>query len=95
MKYFILAAMAALQIGCAVKVVRDDAQVTGETKVYQINSFLWAFVPGRKLPSGPELCPGGQVQTLDLSMAASDVLLTVVTIGIYVPHQVQVTCLKN
>lgn len=89
-----LAALAALQVGCAMKVVRDDSPAAGQVKEYELNSFLWAFIPGTKLPPASELCPGGKVQTLDLGMETSQVLLTAVTIGIFVPYKAAVTC-KN
>jgi hypothetical protein len=92
MRLMIMAALAALQIGCVMKVVRDDSQATGEKKTYQLKSLLWAFVPIAKLPPASEMCPGAQVQTLDLGMEPHQVLLTWVTAGIFVPHRAEVTC---
>ena len=61
---------------------------------YKLNSFLWGFIPGPRLRPESELCPGGRIEALDLRMSGTDVLISTVTIGIYVPHRVKVGCSK-
>lgn len=61
---------------------------------YKLDSFLWGFVSGTRLSPESELCPGGRIEAFDLRMSATDVLFSTVTIGIYVPHRVNVACSK-
>jgi hypothetical protein len=65
------------------------------THEYKLNSFLWGFVPGPRLQPESILCPGGRIESLDLRMSGTDVLLTAVTVGIFVPHRVTVGCSKT
>lgn len=84
-----------LLTGCAqLRITRDESAAVGANREIVIHSFLWAFIPGRALPPVDQMCPGGRVESLDFGMKSQDVMLTAVTLGIYVPHRVIVTC-KN
>lgn len=71
--------------------VADDPAPVPVT-VYPLHDFLWGLFPDRTLPAEDRLCPGGRIRSVDLSMSATDVLLTTVTLGVYVPHRVAVKC---
>jgi len=60
----------------------------------QLHSFVWGFVPAKKL-SESELCPQARIERLKLGLRPRDVLFTVVTLGIYVPHHAEIQCSRR
>lgn len=95
MRMILLAAFAVTFSGCAMKVVRDETPASVETKQIKMKSFLWAFIPGSKVPPASELCPGASLHALDLRMEPADVALTVVTAGVFVPYRVDYSCTRT
>lgn len=73
-------------------VTREDSSTKSETKELHFASFGWGFLQlGRTLDEN-ELCTGGKIDKLDFGMGTGDVLLSAVTIGIYTPYRIKVTC---
>ena len=73
---------------------RNDTPAAGESTEIKLSSFLEGFVPGRKIPPASSLCPNGRVESIALGMNGGDVMLTMVTLGVFVPHRATVTCGK-
>jgi hypothetical protein len=70
----------------------EEKSAEGPVQRIELRSFIWGFVPHRKIRPEAELCPNGRIRTADLKMDQQDVLLTIVTLGIYIPHRVDITC---
>lgn len=68
---------------------RKDTTVRVEERAY----FFWGFFPRPKLTES-ELCPGARLDAVKFSRTSGDVWLYVVTLGIYVPHRVEILCAK-
>jgi hypothetical protein len=87
---------ALLLTSCAnLAIHRNDAPAAGgERTEVRLASFLFGFVPGKKLPPVSTICGKNRLESIDLGMTGNDVLLTLVTFGIYVPHRAVVTCGK-
>jgi hypothetical protein len=64
----------------------------GKTEEFTLNSLLFAFIPLDRLPPESEVCPKARVETVDLAMDPQQILISVSTLGIFVPHRVTVTC---
>lgn len=62
------------------------------TQNYTIDALLFGTIPLTKLPQEGELCPTSRIETLNFNMEGSQVLLAIVTLGIYTPHDVRVDC---
>jgi len=81
---------------CAyLNIARHEPAPTQSTAIQvPLNSFIFGFVPGSKIPPQSLLCPGGRIESATLEMTSNHVLLTLVTLGIYVPHRATVSCSK-
>ena len=64
----------------------------GSAQNYTINALLFGAIPLNKIPLENELCPTSRIDTLTMHMNGSQVLLAIVTLGIYTPHDVRVVC---
>lgn len=82
-----------LSLGCNHVTISRYEKASASTKSTEIelDSFALGFVPV-KLPSENEACPQSKIDSVNLSMNTKDVLLSIVTIGIYVPHRAEITC---
>jgi hypothetical protein len=91
-----LIVFALLLTSCAnLTIQRNDAPASGgEQTEVRLASFLFGFVPGKRFPPLSTICEKGRLESIDLGMTGNDVLLTLVTFGIYVPHRAVVTCGK-
>ena len=96
MRYLVLPILLAFTACNHLSVQRGEAtpRPVSTSTEYKMNSFLWGIIPGPRLSPEPQLCPGGRIEALDLRMSGTDVLVSTVTIGIYVPHRVKVSCSK-
>jgi len=83
--------------GCSHLTLHRDAShaTPGETKVVHVKSFLWSFVPGQPPPTQDELCPQARIQTIEMEESPTDILFTVLTLGLYMPHQITVACTEK
>jgi hypothetical protein len=70
----------------------DEHPSQGETQDVPADSYLWGFANVSKIPPESELCPKSRIETIDMKMTGQDVLITMITLGIYVPHRVEITC---
>ena len=70
----------------------ESASVTGEQTV-RVDSFAWGLI-GREALTEATGCGLDAVSSLDLSMTTTDVILTTLTVGIYLPHHAHFTCRK-
>lgn len=94
MKQFALGLILVLvTLGCShFTAHRDESPTLQPPTTYMYHSFFFGFIPGPQIPTGEVLCPQSRIQTLDYRMSSLDVLITSATVGIYVPHRVNVTC---
>lgn len=87
-------AIAASLVGChqtlLVTVPRSNAPA-GVQQISWTNHFLYGFV-GRKDLDLRDYCKQSAVETVALSTNAATVALTIVTLGIYCPRRLAVTC---
>lgn len=94
----ILALLAFSAVGCAhltVKRGENTPRPIAEKSEVFIYSWIWGFLPGKKLQSESVLCPSGRIEELAMKMNATDVLITTATLGVYVPHRAEVSCSKS
>ena len=54
-----------------------------------LNSFIFGFIPD---PNSPPVCPDSSLERLRFSMSGRDVALSILTLGIYIPHRVVYSC---
>lgn len=97
MRFTLIASLISLLLSsCAnLDVHRNDTPQNGGEKInIKLNSFLFGFVPGPKLPPMPDICPKGRMEMVEFDKSPGDAWLSVVTLGVYVPHRVAVTCAK-
>jgi Bor protein len=82
-----------LQVGCGhMTVQRSESVVSSDVEhEYSTASFLFGFVPARRL-SEVELCANAKVQKLSVRMTGGDVGLALITLGIYLPQKILVSC---
>gem|GEM_PF-5281347 len=72
----------------------DSPDSSGDRTEIKLASFLFGFVPGKKMPPAAALCPKGRFESVNLEMKGTDVWMTAITLGIYVPHRAIVICGK-
>jgi hypothetical protein len=80
--------------GCmSVGISRAEKPATGAAKTedVELNSFAWGFVPVR-LPPESEICPKSRIETVRLGQNGTDVFLSLVTLGVYVPQRAEISC---
>jgi hypothetical protein len=65
-----------------------------DARVVRTPHFFWGLWPGKAKLAESELCPNSRIDAARTGMTASDVLLTIVTAGIYVPSRIAVSCSK-
>ena len=97
-KLFLLAAIFSCISCIHLNVIRSDATppaTSVETRTVQLNYFLWGLIPTSKLSVERDLCPNSNLDRLDMKMSCGDVTLSVVTLGIYIPHQATLTCIHD
>jgi len=84
-------------LGCQHMVINraDPPRALGESHEMEIDSFFRGALPATKIPPEKEVCPKSRIENVELRMSGSDVLLSIVTLGIYVPHRVILTCAKE
>ena len=63
----------------------------GQVVTVQIDSFVFGFVPGRRLYQ-QDICAKSQIETLEMKMDSADVLIAIATLGFYVPHRILAVC---
>lgn len=89
----------ALVVGCGHLTFRRGEETlppaleAAAAKDYTIDALLFGMIALTKLPLESELCPTSRIDTLTLNMDGSQVLLAIVTLGIYTPHDVRVQCI--
>ncbi len=76
---------------------RNDSQNSdpaAKTSKYETPFFLWGLIPGLKVLSEAEMCPNSRMAAASLGMTTGDVMIGIVTLGLYVPSRVIVSCAK-
>jgi hypothetical protein len=71
---------------------RTAAPAAVSTREYKIHSYLFGIVTGEPPRDIARLCDGSKVGDVNLKMKSVDVALSIVTLGIYFPQTVQITC---
>ncbi len=89
--FFILAL--GFQVGCGnMTIQRSESAVGSDLQgEYSTASFLFGFIPARRL-SEVELCPQAKVQKMSVHMTGGNVGLALLTLGIYIPQTIHVSC---
>src|SRR5438874_864564 len=82
-----------LTTGCmSVGISRAERAAAGaKTEDFDVNSFLWGFLPAH-LPPETQVCPQSRIETIHLGQNGSDVFITAITLGIFVPQRAEVSC---
>jgi hypothetical protein len=77
-------------------VYRNEEQKTlpSDAQVVPTPHYFWGLLPGKDKLVESELCPNSRINAAQTGMTAVDVLLTIVTVGIYVPSQAAIDCSK-
>ena len=82
--------------GCShLTIQRNDGSVAlDQAQDFQRHSFVWGFVPARRLPTESALCPKAKIGTFEVCRDSADVWISIATLGIYVPHRVTIRCTR-
>lgn len=59
----------------------------------RVNHYVFGLAAGRSVDIR-DLCASGQADTLELSRTFGDYAWSVLTLGMYLPHHVQVSCVE-
>jgi hypothetical protein len=70
--------------GCAQRVAPSTREVS-------VHEYLFGAFGGAALDAR-DLCPGGDVSAFEIRRSASAYLVSVLSLGLYLPHQVRVRC---
>jgi hypothetical protein len=65
-----------------------------DAQVIPTPHYLWGLLPGKDKLVESELCPNSRIDAAQTGMTIGDVLLTIVTVGIYVPSRAVIYCSK-
>ncbi|MGZ3722849.1 MAG: hypothetical protein ACXVA9_07975 [Bdellovibrionales bacterium] len=89
-----LALLFLLSLGCShLTLSRTETSTRGgDVHVFELDSFLFSTLNFTKIPPETEICPSSRLEFIDLSMTGDDVLTAIVSLGLYVPHRVTITC---
>lgn len=60
----------------------------------RVNHYVFGLAAGKTVDLR-DVCASGQADRVELSRTFADYVWGVVTLGMYVPHHVRVTCLKE
>ena len=60
----------------------------------RVNHYVFGLAAGKSVDIR-DLCASGQAHTLELSRTLGDYAWSVVTLGVYLPHHVQASCVKE
>ncbi|MGE0527027.1 MAG: hypothetical protein AB7G93_17605 [Bdellovibrionales bacterium] len=74
------------------EVHRPSVPPAGAKVELRLHSLLLGLIPVSKPPPAYTLCSGARVAHIDLRLAPTDVLLSMVTLGVYVPHRMTILC---
>lgn len=74
---------------------RGEGLITGDTQIVSDDYYLWGFGSGHGPFYEKDLCPNSRIETMDMKMTGSDVLISLVTLGIYVPNRLEITCYRT
>jgi hypothetical protein len=80
--------------GCVAFHLQRNVEMPSNTKPVverRLSTFVWGFVPAARIHQ-ESVCPSARIESMDLHMSSSDVLISIATIGIYVPHHAEITC---
>lgn len=94
MKRTLLLTAIAFSLGCVnLRFNRaEHSPPAGHQVEYKARKMVFGFVPLRSIPPLDTICGSSRFESAEMKMNAGDVLLTMVTLGIYVPQRVAITC---
>ena len=73
--------------------IRDEDGMAETSHVtYTAQSLLWGLLPLKGSSTPDPLCGSQRIVSVQTAMTTTQVMLTVVTAGIYVPQRVDVSC---
>lgn len=78
--------------GCATLNFETAGSAPTVTHEYRTSHFFWGALRNDDTPV--PACPAGSFRSATMRMSTGDVLLTGLTLGIYVPHRAIVNCTK-
>ncbi len=93
-KIWVFAASLAFQLtGCVAMQVQREEELrpVASTATIAQHNLVFGFLPPRRI-NEQDLCPNSQIETLKLQMRGVDVLLSLVTLGVYVTQQIEYSC---
>jgi hypothetical protein len=75
-------------------VYRNEEQKTlpSDARIVPTPHYFWGLLPGKDKLVESELCPNSRISAAQTGMTTADVLLTIVTVGIYVPSRAAIGC---
>lgn len=73
-----------LASGCAQRVAPSTREIS-------VHEYLFGAFGGASLDMR-DVCPGGDVREVEIRRSASAYVVSVLTLGVYLPHQVRVQC---
>jgi hypothetical protein len=94
MRKFLLLSILVLVNACSTLNVQrlEGGTPRGPFSEKKLHQFVFGFVPTRRNISESELCNAGKVESMQMEMSGVDVLVAVVTAGIYVPQRLRYNC---
>lgn len=63
-------------------------------RIIRIHSYIFGAISQEKIYER-DVCPGGRIETMQLRMSPGEVGLALVTLGIYFPQNVEISCHEN
>jgi len=76
---------------------RNEDQKTSaasDAQIIETAHYFWGLQPGKRGLVESNLCPNSRIDVVQMNMTTVDVLLTIVTAGIYAPSRATITCSK-
>lgn len=72
----------------------DQKNFTSNVMKVETGHYFWGLLPSEKGLLEQHLCPESRLDAAQMGMSFGEVLIGVVTLGIYVPSRVMVSCAK-
>ncbi len=87
MLFFTLSACSHLTV-----VSTESTLATGPSHTLAMDSYLLGTIRGSHVLTAGELCPNAELEGMTMRTRTPDVLLSLITLGIYVPYDLEVRC---
>ncbi len=91
LKFLKLLSMALVLIGCSNRVILPYETPSAEKVVYEIDFYAWGLVGNGSIDIFSD-CPQGRAYQVHSFTSPTQALWTVLSLGVYSPKMVEVTC---